>query len=154
MSNVRLEGGCQCGAVRYHLSAPPAMVYACHCTICRRISTSAFNISVIVDENTLHIDQGTLGRLDWTAHNDIKRYGEFCVTCGGRIRHGHTPSQGIFVLRGGTLDDQRWARPAAHIWLDDALPWFTPPEDDLHYAVQPVDYTPIIDLYAERIKDF
>ena len=40
------EGGCQCGAVRYQLSAEPVALYVCHCRECRRQSASAFGISV------------------------------------------------------------------------------------------------------------
>jgi hypothetical protein len=153
MEEFELEGGCQCGAVRYSLTEPPQMVYACHCTICRKISTSIFNISCIINEKSIEITRGELGQVEWTADNGIKRFGEFCVNCGVRIRHGQINSLGIYVLRGGTIDNQLWARPAAHIWLSEAAHWFTPPEEDLKYDVQPIDYDPIDSLYRERIEN-
>lgn len=152
MNDSKIQGGCQCGSVRYLLSKPPEMVYTCHCTICRLISTSIFNVSCIIEEGSITIEQGELARTEWTAGNDIKRFGDFCVKCGVRIRHGHTPSRGIYVLRGGTLDNQTWARPAAHIWLSEAVDWFIPPDGDLRYDVQPIDYEPITSLYRERIE--
>ena len=30
------RGGCQCGAIRYEISGPPRVVYACHCTECQQ----------------------------------------------------------------------------------------------------------------------
>ena len=44
-----LEGGCQCGAVRYAISAAPLTLYCCHCTECQAQSSSAFGMSMLVD---------------------------------------------------------------------------------------------------------
>ena len=43
-----VEGGCQCGAVRYRLKASPLTVYNCHCKDCQRFSGGACSISMIV----------------------------------------------------------------------------------------------------------
>ena len=40
-------GGCQCGAVRYEISGPPRVVYACHCTECQRQSGAAFALAAV-----------------------------------------------------------------------------------------------------------
>jgi hypothetical protein len=43
-----LTGGCICGSVRYAITAASLSVYACHCTDCQRITSSAFSIGVVV----------------------------------------------------------------------------------------------------------
>ncbi len=45
MVQLPLAGGCMCGALRYEVSAPPLMVYNCHCTNCQKIGGTAFNTS-------------------------------------------------------------------------------------------------------------
>jgi hypothetical protein len=35
MDDVR-TGGCLCGAIRYHIAAPPVEALYCHCRICQR----------------------------------------------------------------------------------------------------------------------
>ena len=35
-----LEGGCQCGTVRYRISGAPIMTALCHCTLCRRANAA------------------------------------------------------------------------------------------------------------------
>ena len=57
---MTLTGGCQCGAVRYEVSAEPLEVYVCHCRECRRQSASAFGISVIVPAEAFVLRQGNL----------------------------------------------------------------------------------------------
>lgn len=149
MAEFRLTGGCQCGEVRYALTAPPLLAYACHCTECKCVSASAFATSCAVLCDTMHIEQGDLHRFDWTVESGARRYGEFCTACGVRVRHGSEPSAGVFSLRAGTLDDQKWATPAAHTWQSSALEWFTPGKDDLLYDGQPTDYAPIAERYAK-----
>ena len=41
------SGGCQCGAIRYEITGPPAAVYACHCTECQKQSGSAFAMAAV-----------------------------------------------------------------------------------------------------------
>ena len=36
MPDQLLEGGCQCGAVRYRIDGSPALAALCHCSMCRR----------------------------------------------------------------------------------------------------------------------
>lgn len=43
-----LNGGCVCGAIRYEIFEAPIDIYACHCTDCQRITSSAFSLGVIV----------------------------------------------------------------------------------------------------------
>jgi hypothetical protein len=35
-----LEGGCQCGKVRYRIVGEPVMAAICHCTMCRRANAA------------------------------------------------------------------------------------------------------------------
>jgi hypothetical protein len=37
-----LEGGCDCGEVRYRLTTRPLIVHCCHCRWCQRESGTAF----------------------------------------------------------------------------------------------------------------
>ena len=41
-SKTVLTGGCQCGAIRFALSAPPAKISICHCRMCQKASGAPF----------------------------------------------------------------------------------------------------------------
>jgi len=135
--SLPLEGGCHCGALRYQLSAPPIGVYACHCTNCQRITASAFSISCIIGEPSFSFVKGKPARIEWTADSGTKRYGAFCGKCGVRIIHGQEPTNNVLSLRGGTMDDKRWAEPAGHIWTKSAHPWVQFAPDDVIFEGQP-----------------
>ncbi|WP_425409602.1 GFA family protein [Hyphococcus sp.] len=142
-----LAGGCQCGALRYELSAPPLMLYACHCTNCQKQTGGAFVLSTGIVENALAFTQGEPARFEWVSDAGNQRYGLFCGACGGRIANGQTPSIGVLSLRAGTFDNTSWVRPAAHIWVKSAQSWVRFQDDDLLYDEQPTDYAPIVERF-------
>lgn len=146
--SLPLTGRCQCGALSYSLSAPPLMIYACHCTNCQKQTGSAFVLSATVLESALSFTSGEPSRFEWTSDAGNRRFGLFCGACGTRIVNGQAPSIGMYSLRAGTLDDTSWVRPAGHIWLRSAQPWFRPAPDDVTCEKQPTDYGPFVARFA------
>ncbi len=53
-----LTGHCQCGAVRYRVTAPAQRFYHCHCAMCRRMHGSLFATYAVVEREHLVIDAG------------------------------------------------------------------------------------------------
>ena len=62
-----IEGGCQCGSVRYRMKAAPLAIYACHCKDCQRFSGATHTISMVVQAETVELIAGTLHSFDKTA---------------------------------------------------------------------------------------
>lgn len=149
MPKLPLEGGCHCGSVRYRISRAPLMVYNCHCTNCQKISASAFNISATVFEDAFEITGGAPARIEWSSDVGTQRYGLLCGTCGTRIVHGMTPTNGFLSLRGGTLDDTSWLRPVGDIWTSSAQSWVELSPERLQYERQPEDYGDLVQAFAD-----
>lgn len=118
-----IEGGCNCGAVRYRLSADPITVAVCHCANCRRQSGSAFSVNVIVTEGamTLTGDLTTYEDSDTESGQPVLR--QFCATCGSPIRSITAASPQIAIVKAGTADEPGRFEPAIHVWTSTALPW-------------------------------
>jgi hypothetical protein len=70
-----LEGGCQCGAVRYRLEGEPRGLAACHCRDCQRQSGSAFALSLDVRNDDFRLLSGELR--SFTVRCDSGRVKEF-----------------------------------------------------------------------------
>jgi len=147
-----IEGGCQCGAMRYEITVAPLMVYACHCANCQRISGSAFALAAAITEASLGFTSGEPQRVGLRSDSGNERYGLFCGRCGCRIAHGQTPSNGILGLRAGTFDDRSWIDPTGHIWTRSAQPWFRFTPDDLLCETQPSDYTPFLERFKADVS--
>ena len=118
------EGGCQCAAIRFRLTAAPERVYCCHCTECRRQSASAFGISVIVPPGAVEVLRGEPKH--WTRPTDSggTMTCAFCPDCGSRLWH---EAGGAVSVKGGALDAT--PEPERHIWTASKLPWVVIPED-------------------------
>lgn len=155
MAKVRLPqgGGCQCGGVRYTLTARPVMVAACHCTACQGHSASAFGLSVFVPRSGFTIGREALGYVTRTADSGRQIGCYFCTGCGTRIYHEPAPDSELVNLKPGTLDDTSWLHPVAHLWTDSAQPWVTIDPDALNFPGQPDSFAPIAERWAAYAKD-
>ena len=132
-----ITGGCQCGAVRYRLDAPPVVFYICHCTECQKQSSSGFGESFRVRRSDLTIE-GELAPFEReSASGGV--VGEFCPRCGTRLFHHRGKYAEMLNIKAGTLDDTSWLRPAGHIWTRSKQPWVKIGADELAYERQPED---------------
>jgi hypothetical protein len=141
-----IAGGCQCGALRYALSAEPQAIYVCHCTECQRQSASAFGMSMPVSETGLTLTSGTPKEWRRTAASGHVVTAFFCPECGSRIFTRSTRLPGTVFLKCGTLDDTRRLRPVVHFWTSSAQPWVPIPPGDLSSLRDEADFAAI----AER----
>ncbi|MBF9033209.1 aldehyde-activating protein [Rhodobacterales bacterium HKCCE2091] len=116
-----LTGGCQCGAVRYRITAAPVTCYTCHCSACRRQSGSAFGMSLQVPDGGVELD-GPTARLSATGGSGRPATHTFCTGCGTRITH-QIEGRPVIVVKPGTLDDPTWIRPAGHIFTASRAAW-------------------------------
>ena len=108
-----ITGGCQCGAVRYELSADPLGLYACHCTECQKQSSSAFGMSMPVARDGFRVVKGE--PKTWVRASDSGRTVtcHFCGDCGTRLFHERAP--GFLNVKAGTLDDTSGLRPVGNL---------------------------------------
>ena len=126
------------------------MVYNCHCTNCQKISGSAFNISVSIEEAALVFTAGEPTTVMWTSDAGRTRCGFFCGACGSRIANAMSPSNGVLSLRGGTLDDTSWLEPVGDIWVKSRQPWVTIPMERIQTERGPDDYGPFIEKFRRQ----
>lgn len=133
-----IEGGYQCGAVRYSVTGEPLVFYLCHCTECQRHTSSAFGESLRFRAGDVAVagDVATTWRM---AESGRRRFfGHFCPSCGVRLVHGTEGGEEV-NLKAGTLDDTSWLRPAGHIWTRSAQPFVRFGPEELVYELQPGD---------------
>jgi hypothetical protein len=132
-----LAGGCQCGAVRYEISGKPVSLYVCHCRECRKQSSSAFGISVIVKRSDFRLTQGEVKV--WSRPTDSGRTLAcmFCPACGSRVWHETVGATDTISVKGGSLDDSPDLRSAVHIWTVRKLPGVVIPEGARQFSGEP-----------------
>ena len=121
-----IDGGCQCGRVRYRVEGkPPVGLAVCHCTECQRQSGSAFGMSLAVASSAFRLRSGDLKTFDVKCGSGRIKTCAFCPECGTRIYH---QTENGMSLKAGTLDDTSWLKPDAHYWTKRKQSWVVVPE--------------------------
>ena len=120
------DGGCQCGRIRYRIDGEPLDFVVCHCTDCRRQSSSAFGMSLFVPTGAFVLTSGILKSFAVTCDSGRIKTCTFCGDCGSRITHQTRPE--ALSVKAGTLDDPSDLVPSAHYWTKRKLPWVVIPD--------------------------
>jgi hypothetical protein len=145
-----LTGGCQCGSVRYQITANPLAVYVCHCTECQRQSGSAFALSLAVAREALVVVEGAPAV--WRRELEGGRIIDclFCGACGVRLFHNPERNPRASIVKPGTLDDTTWLKPVGHIWTRSAQSWVPIPPTTVNYEGQPPDLSRLIEAWKAQ----
>src|SRR5262245_11006319 len=121
-----MDGGCQCGGVRYRVEGEPLALAVCHCTECQRQTGSAFGMSLALPASGFQLLSGELKTFSVRCDSGRTKQCAFCPACGTRIYHQVAAS--ALSLKPGTLDDTSWLRPKSHYWTKRRQPWVVIPE--------------------------
>jgi hypothetical protein len=122
-------GGCLCGAVRFEYSGSMEAAAYCHCSDCRRVTGSAFNVSLPMLLTQFRIVRGAPRGYARMADsgNTLTRY--FCSECGSPLFTSSPVHPDRVYVKGGALDDPSLVRPGTQRWLRSRVPWADIPPD-------------------------
>jgi hypothetical protein len=126
VAEVRITGGCQCGAVRYALAGPASEVLHCHCSMCRKAHGALFASFGIWPAAALRIERGADQLGDFESSPGSHRL--FCSSCGCQLfnRVDKWADQAFVCV--GSLDAGQTPGhdPARerHIFWDSRVPWY------------------------------
>jgi hypothetical protein len=114
-----LEGGCQCGAVRYQVSGQPVMTALCHCTLCRRAHAAPAVAWAMFQEAQHRYSKGAPAA--YASSPAARRW--FCAACGTQLGFTAEYIPGLVDISIGSLDRPDLVPPALHYWDAERLPW-------------------------------
>jgi hypothetical protein len=124
-----LTGGCECGRVRYQLSAKPVDPGYCHGSTCQAVSGAPVLAYASVPIGAFTLTQGAPRR------RRSSKFGEraFCSDCGTQLtmQVDHQPDTIDFTL--ASLDTPEAVAPEFHIWTRSRIEWFDIADDRPRY---------------------
>jgi len=100
------SGTCLCGNLKYEFSGEGSQRVLCHCTQCRRMTSSAFSTNIVIPASAFTI-HGTPKNYTFVRGEEIHTT-SFCGDCGttiSKIVDGFEKFKGLVVVQGGTLDE-------------------------------------------------
>ena len=117
-SRLPLTGGCQCGAIRYVLTAEPERVHLCHCRMCQKAVGGPFAASAPVKRSAFAWTRGIPAAFASSslAHRD------FCARCGTPLTFRYDDADTISVTL-GSLDRPQDVPPVRHYGIEGRLAW-------------------------------
>ncbi|KAK7702984.1 hypothetical protein SLS57_011119 [Botryosphaeria dothidea] len=103
---MSLNGGCQCGNIKYTLDGEPVGSALCYCNSCRSSTGSTNSASLLVLKH-LFKSAGTPKIFTRKGDSGGDAQCHFCGECGSPLWVTSTSLDegGILVIRSGTLDD-------------------------------------------------
>ena len=127
-SELILEGGCDCGHIRYRVSGDPLIVHCCHCKWCQREAGSAFVINALFSrDRVLHL--GAEPNIVLTPSPSGKGQNiARCPKCQIAVWSNYADGGDLVrFIRVGTLDEPHRITPDVHIFTDSKVPWLELP---------------------------
>lgn len=122
--NMKRQGGCLCGQVRYEISGEPLAVVICHCKNCQKQSGSTFSINIIGQSEQIEI-QGNLSTYADTNDSGDPVNRNFCENCGSPIFSEILSQGNLIALKVGTLDDTSDIEPQTQFWCISKQNWLS-----------------------------
>jgi hypothetical protein len=116
-----LTGGCQCGAIRYRLSAAPEGAHFCHCRMCQKAVGGPFAALAPVRLTDFTWTRGAPGQFD----SSSVAYRHYCRSCGTPLTFGYRGRAWISVTI-GSLDLPERVPPMRQYGLESRLTWYDP----------------------------
>jgi hypothetical protein len=118
MPEYELSGGCQCGAVRYHLSGALIEPSICHCRMCQKAFGAFYAPLVGVRRAGFRVTRGELAIF---RSSDVVERG-FCRDCGTPLTFNDLDRDEMAVSI-GSLDDPSVAKPIVQFGLEGRIAW-------------------------------
>ena len=103
MPQLPLTGGCNCGAVRYEVTAPLVGASYCHCRRCQRRSGAAASPNAHPAPDTFRIVSGEDRLRVWKPEGSGEKW--FCGDCGSSLFARNPAHADPIGIRMGTFDD-------------------------------------------------
>lgn len=115
-----LHGSCLCGSIHFQLDDHPQFINYCHCSMCRKVSGSAFGAFLHASGGSFH----------WLAgQSDIASYASspgnfraFCRICGSSVPVLEDNGAHV-IIPAGCIDGDPLVRPVVHIHVASKAAW-------------------------------
>jgi hypothetical protein len=113
-----LTGGCQCGAIRFAVTAPPAKISICHCRMCQKATGAPFASFADIEKTDFAWTRSTPSAFRSSAIAER----DFCAACGTPLSFRRIDGDRIEILT-GTFDRPDRIVPTRQYGTESRLGW-------------------------------
>ena len=113
-----LTGGCQCGAIRFALTAAPVKISICHCRMCQKASGAPFASFADIEKSDFAWTRGKPAA--FKSSTIAER--DFCRDCGTPLSFRRIDGERIEIMT-GTFDRPDRVIPTRQYGTESRLGW-------------------------------
>ena len=117
-----MTGNCLCGDIVYQLNSDIKAIVFCHCSRCRKQTSSAFNSATVVNKEDLTFIKGE-ENIKVFSHAGVNRH--FCSKCGSHIFSSRDNDACTYRLRIGLINEPINAEKCIHVYTGSKANWDT-----------------------------
>ena len=123
-----LDGGCDCGLIRYRMLTRPLFVHCCHCRWCQRETGASFALNAMIESDRV-VHLGSEPEIIDTPSNSGKgQKVARCPSCRIAVWSNYAGAGPVIrFVRVGTLDGPDHLSPDIHIFTASKQTWFQLP---------------------------
>ena len=123
-----LEGGCDCGFIRYRMQSRPLFVHCCHCRWCQRETGASFALNAMIEADRVTNLGGEPDIVDTPSASGLGQAIARCPRCRIAVwSHYGGAGPAVKFVRVGTLDEPDRVPPDLHIFTSSKQPWVVIP---------------------------
>jgi hypothetical protein len=124
-----LDGGCDCGHIRFRMKTRPLFVHCCHCRWCQRESGASFALNAMIEaDRVLHL-RSEPEITDTPSNSGKGQRIARCPKCRIAVWSNYASAGPVIrFVRVGTLDSPDHLPPDIHIFTASKQPWVTLPQ--------------------------
>ncbi|MEM7124681.1 MAG: GFA family protein [Chloroflexota bacterium] len=129
-----IEGGCDCGTIRYLMTTKPLIVHCCHCRWCQRETGSAFVLNAAIESDRVENLGDSPVIIDTPSDSGMGQKVARCPKCYVALWSHYAGSGGLTkYVRVGTLDQPDLIPPDVHIFTSSKQPWVVIPDSMMSF---------------------
>lgn len=117
---INIHGQCLCEAVKFTFVSDALWAYQCHCSLCRKVTGSAYSTTLFAHEKGLEWKQGHEKVTDYSKGNGY-RLG-FCSCCGSPVPNKFRDLP-LYSVPLGCLDDVADINVVAQLYMGSKAAW-------------------------------
>lgn len=118
-----IQGACLCGAIKLQIGGDIEDASYCHCSICQKLTGSAFGAYGSVEKAKFKWVQGQENLREYHPNPSTKRL--FCSTCGSFLATEHKLEPGSIFVSLGSLANELELEILYHQFVGSRAPWHT-----------------------------
>jgi hypothetical protein len=119
-----IDGGCDCGHVRYRMATKPLVVHCCHCRWCQRESGAAFALNAMIEADRVTHPAAEPEIIDTPSASGRGQRIARCPRCRIALWSNYAGAGPLLrFVRVGTLDQPDVLPPDIHIYTASKQAW-------------------------------